>query len=223
MLNQREKTMKTNVTILGLAILALSAGKASAQLVVTAPVLEVQSGIQTGLQNTMKGLSSAANVLVKAGVKEQELTKVFSEKNMVLAKTWYDGLLQVSNAVRTYRRVQSVFEKQGKIISTYATAIETLRQSPFVKPEQLSLMTSTYTKMLTESANTLSDLQTIVSPAMLKMTDAERMRFIDKLDVKITDQLGLIQYYTKRNFVQMNMAEQKTQDAQALNALMGAR
>ena len=63
--------MKTKVTILGLAVLALSIGKASAQLVVTAPVLEVQSGVQTGLQNTMKGLSSAANVLVKAGVKEQ--------------------------------------------------------------------------------------------------------------------------------------------------------
>ncbi|GAB3720442.1 hypothetical protein GCM10027594_00380 [Hymenobacter agri] len=215
--------MKTKVTILGLAILCLSAGKASAQLVVTAPVLEVQSGVQTGLQNTMKGLSKAANVLVKAGVKEQELTKVFSEKNLQLAKTWYDGLLQVSSAVRNYRRVQSVFEKQGKIIQTYSTAIETLRQSRYVQPEQLSLMTATYTKMLTESANTLSDLQTIVSPAMLKMTDAERMRFIDKLDTKISDQLGLIQYYTERNFVQMHMAEQKAQDTQALNAFMGAR
>jgi hypothetical protein len=215
--------MKTKVTILGLAVLCLSAGKASAQLVVTAPVLEVQSGVQTGLQNTMKGLSKAANVLVKAGVKEQELTKVFSEKNLQLAKTWYDGLLQVSSAVRNYRRVQSVFEKQGKIIQTYSTAIETLRQSRYVQPEQLSLMTATYTKMLTESANTLSDLQTIVSPAMLKMTDAERMRFIDKLDTKISDQLGLIQYYTERNFVQMHMAEQKAQDTQALNAFMGAR
>lgn len=215
--------MKKKVTILGLAILALSVGKASAQLVVTAPVLEVQSGVQTGLQNTMKGLSKAANVLVKAGVKEQELTKVFSEKNMMLAKNWYDGLMQVSSAVRSYRRVQSVFEKQGKIISTYATAIETLRQSPFVKPEQLGQMTTVYTKMLTESANTLSDLQTVVSPAMLKMTDAERMRFIDKLDVKISHQLGLINYYTERNFVQMHMAEQKAQDAQALNAFMTAR
>lgn len=215
--------MKMKATILGLAVLALSIGKASAQLVVTAPVLEVQSGVQTGLQNTMKGLSKAANVLVKAGVKEQELTKVFSEKNMMLAKTWYDGLMQVSNTVRTYRRVQSVFEKQGRIIQTYSTAIETLRQSPYIKPEQLSTMTSVYTKMLTESANTLSDLQTIVSPAMLKMTDAERMRFIDKLDVKISDQLGLINYYTERNMVQMHMAEQKAQDTQALNALMGVR
>ena len=215
--------MKTKPTILGLAMLALSASNAAAQLVVTAPVLEVQSGVQTGLQNTMKGLSKAANVLVKAGVKEQELTKVFSEKNLQLAKTWYDGLLQVSSAVRSYRRVQSVFEKQGRIIQTYSTTIETLRKSPYVQPEQLSLITSVYTKMLTESANTLQDLQTIVSPAMLKMTDAERMRFIDKLDVKISDQLGLIIYYTQRNYVQMHLAEQKAQDAQALNALMGAR
>ena len=215
--------MKTKITILGLALLGLGAGRVSAQAIVSAPVLEVQSGIQTGLQNTMKGLSSAANVLVKAGVKEQELTKVFSEKNMQMAKTWYDGLLQVSSAVRTYRRVQSVFEKQGKIIATYSSAIETLRQSRFIKPEQLSQMTAVYTKMLTESSNTLSDLQTIVSPAMLKMTDAERMRFIDKLDTKISDQLGLINYYTQRNFVQMNMAEQRAQDAQALNAFMGVR
>jgi hypothetical protein len=215
--------MKTRITLLGLAMLGLGITKASAQLVVTAPVLEVQSGVQTGLQNTMKGLSSAANVLVKAGVKEQELTKVFSEKNLQLAKTWYDGLLQVSSAVRSYRRVQSVFEKQGRIIQNYSTAIETLRQSPYVAPEQLSAMTTIYTKMLTESANTLSDLQTIVSPAMLKMTDADRMRFIDKLDAKITDQLGLINYFTQRNLVQMHLAEQKAQDAQALNALMGAR
>ena len=215
--------MKTRIPLLSLALLGFSTLNASAQLVVTAPALEVTSGIQTGLQNTMKGLSSAANVLVKAGVKEQELTKVFSEKNLQLAKTWYDGLLQVSSAVRTYRRVQSVFEKQGRIIQTYSTAIETLRQSPYIRPQQLADMTAIYTKMLTESATTLSDLQTIVSPAMLKMTDTERMRFIDKLDVKITDQLGLINYFTQRNLVQMHLAEQKAQDAQALNALMGAR
>ncbi|GAB3298534.1 hypothetical protein [Hymenobacter tenuis] len=215
--------MKAKITLLSLAILALSAAPAFAQLVVSAPVLEMQSGVQTSLQNTMKGLSKAANELVKAGVKEQELTRIYSEKNLQLSQTWYQGLLQVSSAVRTYRRVQSVFEKQGRIIQTYSTAIETLRQSPYVRPEQLSRMTVVYTNLLAESATTLQDLQTIVSPALLKMTDAERMRFIDKLDARISDQLGLINYYTQRNFVQMHLAEQKAQDAQALNALMGAR
>lgn len=98
-------------TILTLGLLALGISRASAQLVVTAPVLKVQSGVQTGFQNTMKVLSNAANKLVSQWVGEQELTKVFSEKNMLMAKNWYDGLLAVSGAVRNYRKVRLIFSK----------------------------------------------------------------------------------------------------------------
>jgi hypothetical protein len=215
--------MKTKIIILSTALLGLSAAKAAAQLVVTAPVLEVQSGVQTGLQNTMKGLSSAANVLVKAGVKEQELTKVFSEKNLQLAKTWYDGLLQVSSAVRSYRRVRNIFQKQTQIISRYSSAIEVLRKSPYLTPIQLSSMTTVYGKMLLESSNTIADLQTIVSPAMLKMTDAERMKFIDQLDAKITDQSQLLNYFTNRNLMLVRTARENANDVQALKAFMAAK
>lgn len=108
------------ITLLLVAVLGLSASRASAQLVVTAPVLEVQSGVQTGLQGSMKALSAAANKLVSAGVGEQELTKVFSEKNMLMAKNWYDGLLAVSGAVRDYRKVRLIFAKQTAIITQYS-------------------------------------------------------------------------------------------------------
>lgn len=212
--------MNPKVGILSLALLGFSVTRASAQLVVTAPVLEVQSGVQTGLQSTMKVLSRAANKLVSAGVQEQELTKMFSEKNMLMAKNWYDGLMAVSSAVRTYRRVQNIFTKQTQIIQQYSSAIEILRQSPYITPQQLSDMTTIYGKMLLESSNTIGDLQTIVSPAMLKMTDAERMRFIDQLDKKITDQSGLVNYYTERNLLMMRTAKEQAQDLDALKSLM---
>lgn len=212
--------MNQKAGILSLALLGLGVTRASAQLVVTAPVLEVQSGVQTGLQSTMKVLSSAANKLVSAGVKEQELTKMFSEKNMLMAKTWYDGLLSVSAAVRDYRRVRNIFEKQTQIISQYSSAIEILRKSPYITPTQLSDMTTIYGKMLAESSTTISDLQTIVSPAMLKMTDAERMRFIDQLDKKITDQSGLLNYYTSRNLMMLRTAKENAQDLQSLRSFM---
>lgn len=212
--------MNPKVGILSLALLGFSVTRASAQLVVTAPVLEVQSGVQTGLQSTMKVLSRAANKLVSAGVQEQELTKMFSEKNMLMAKNWYDGLMAVSSAVRTYRRVQNIFTKQTQIIQQYSSAIEILRQSPYITPQQLSDMTTIYGKMLLESSNTIGDLQTIVSPAMLKMTDAERMRFIDQLDRKITDQSGLVNYYTERNLLMMRTAKEQAQDLDALKSLM---
>ncbi|WP_166647952.1 hypothetical protein [Hymenobacter sp. UV11] len=215
--------MNPKVGLLSLALLGLTVSRASAQLVVTAPVLEVQGGVQTGLQNTMKVLSSAANKLVASGVKEQELTKMFSEKNMLMAKTWYDGLLSVSSAVRDYRRVRNIFSKQTQIISRYSSAIEVLRQSPYISPTQLSSMTTVYGKMLLESSNTIADLQTIVSPAMLKMTDAERMKFIDQLDAKITDQSQLLNYFTDRNLMMVRTAKENANDLGALKSFMATK
>lgn len=208
------------ISLLSLGLLAFCSTRANAQLVVTAPVLEVQSGFQTVLQSTMKGLSSAANVLVDKGVQEQTLTQIFSEKNMTMAKTWYDGLESISSAVRNYRRVQNIFTKQTLIISQYANAIMILRQSPYITPQQLADMTTIYGKMMAESTNTISDLQTIVSPAMLKMTDAERMKFIDQLDAKITEQAGLVNYYTERNLMLARTAKQNAQDVLALKAFI---
>lgn len=204
---------------------ALSAGvslRATAQIV-SAPLLEAQSTVQTGLQNTMKVLSNATNGLVSNGVHEQELTKAFSEQNMTMAKTWYDGLLSVSSAVRDYRRVKSIFEKQGQIISTYSTTITTLRKSPYLPATQLTAMNSVYSKLLLESANTVSDLQTVVSPAIFKMSDAERLRFIDQLDTKITNQLSMVMYFTNRNLATEAAAKQQVQDRNSLLSILGGK
>jgi hypothetical protein len=208
------------IGLLSLGLLGLCTSRANAQLVVTAPVLEVQSSFQTVLQSTMKGLSSAANVLVDKGVQEQTLTQIFSEKNMLMAKNWYDGLESISSAVRNYRRVQNIFTKQSGIIMQYSNAIMVLRSSPYIKPQDLADMTTIYGKMMAESSNTISDLQTIVSPAMLKMTDAERMKFIDELDAKITDQAALVNYFTERNLMIARTAKQSAQDVSALKAFV---
>lgn len=212
--------MKTSL-LLTFGLVGFSALRASAQLVVDAPVLETQGMVQTGLQNTMKVLSNQANQFVSQGVTEQELTKAFSEKNMLMAKNWYDGLISVSSAVRDYRRVRLIFQKQVGIITQYSQAIEVLRKSAFVRPNQLVAMTTTYAKLLLDSSNTISDLSTVVSPALFKMTDAERMRFIDQLDTKISEQASLVDYFTQRNFMMMHQQQQQSVDQQSLNALIG--
>jgi RecA/RadA recombinase len=206
---------------LSVTLLSLYASQASAQAVVSAPVLETQAGIQNGLQKAMKLLSSAANKLVNQGVGEQEMTKMFSEQNMKMAKDWYDGLQQVSGAVRDYRRVASIFDTQTRIITTYSAGIEVMRKSPYVTPKQLSTAMTIYGKMLAESSSTMSDLSRVVSPAIYKMTDAERLRFIDQLDAKITKQYALVDYYTRRNMEQINIAKQKEVDEKSVLALMG--
>ena len=107
---------KTRFTLCLAALCLFAKPSAHAQAVVSAPVLEGTNFIQTGLQATLKALNTKANALANDGVVEQVLTKGFTEKNMLLAKDWYDGLLAISNTIKTYRRVQHIFERQTAII-----------------------------------------------------------------------------------------------------------
>lgn len=212
---------KTQILLCVAALCLLGTPAAQAQAVISAPILEGTNFIQTGLQATLKALSTRANTLVKSGVVEQVLTKGFTEKNMLLAKNWYDGLLQVSQTVRTYRRVQHIFERQTAIITIYSNYIGRFKADPNLTPAQVAGMVRGYTTLIQESAGYLDELTAIVSPAKSKMTDAERLELIDALDDKVTHQYELVSYFTRRNMAISMQQGQAQRDRQTLKQLYG--
>ena len=212
---------KTHIFLCVAALCLLGKPAAQAQAVVSAPVLEGTNFIQTGLQATLKALNTTANKLVNNGVVEQVLTKGFTEKNMLLAKNWYDGLMQVSNTIKTYRRVQHIFERQTAIITIYSTYIGKFKRDPNLTPAQVQGMVRGYTVLIQESASYLDDLTAIVSPLKSKMTDAERMELIDALDDKVTHQYDLVSYFTRRNMA-ISLQQSKVQrEMQLIKQLYG--
>lgn len=212
---------KTQIFLCVAALCLLGNPAAQAQAVVSAPVLEGTNFIQTGLQATLKALNTTANKLVNNGVVEQVLTKGFTEKNMLLAKNWYDGLMQVSNTIKTYRRVQHIFERQTAIITIYSNYIGKFKKDPNLTPAQVQGMVRGYTVLIQESASYLDDLTAIVSPLKSKMTDAERMELIDALDDKVTHQYDLVSYFTRRNMA-ISLQQGKAQrDMQMIKQLYG--
>ncbi|WP_324680143.1 hypothetical protein [Hymenobacter sp. GOD-10R] len=212
---------KTRFLLCVAALCLFGKPSAHAQAVVSAPILEGTNFIQTGLQATLKALSTKANTLVNAGVVEQVLTKGFTEKNMLLAKNWYDGLMQVSNTIKTYRRVRHIFERQTAIITIYSNYITQFKRDPNLRPEQIAGMVRGYTVLIQESASYLDDLTAIVSPMKTKMTDAERMELIDALDDKVTHQYDLVSYFTRRNMALSTEQGQAARDMAALKQLYG--
>ena len=194
-----------------------------AQAVVSAPILEGTNFIQTGLQATLKALNTKANALANDGVVEQVLTKGFTEKNMLLAKEWYDGLLAISNTIKTYRRVQHIFERQTAIITIYSNYIGKFKTDPNLTPAQVQGMVRGYTVLIQESATYLDDLTAIVSPMKSKMTDAERMELIDALDDKVTHQYDLVSYFTRRNMALSMQQNQAAKDRETLKQLYGLK
>jgi hypothetical protein len=214
---------KTRFTLCLAALCLLAKPSAHAQAVVSAPILEGTNFIQTGLQATLKALNSKANDLANDGVVEQVLTKGFTEKNMLLAKDWYDGLLAISNTIKTYRRVQHIFERQTAIITIYSNYIGRFKTDPNLNPNQVAGMVRGYTLLIQESASYLDDLSAIVSPAKSKMTDAERMELIDVLDDKVTHQYDLVNYFTRRNMAMSLQQGAAARDAATLKKLYGLK
>lgn len=212
---------KTQLTLCLAALCLFGAPAAHAQAVVSAPVLEGTNFIQTGLQATLKALNTKANDLANDGVVEQVLTKGFTEKNMLLARDWYDGLLAISNTIKTYRRVQHIFERQTAIITIYSNYIGKFKADPNLSPAQVAGVIRGYTLLIQESGTYLDDLSAIVSPAKSKMTDAERMELIDVLDDKVTHQYDLVNYFTRRNMAISTQQGQASKDAATLKKLYG--
>ncbi|UOQ69573.1 hypothetical protein [Hymenobacter volaticus] len=212
---------KTQIFLCVAALCLLGKPAAQAQAVVSAPVLEGTNFIQTGLQATLKALNTTANKLVNNGVVEQVLTKGFTEKNMLLAKNWYDGLMQVSNTIKTYRRVQHIFERQTAIITIYSNYIGKFKRDPNLTPVQVQGMVRGYTVLIQESASYLDDLTAIVSPLKSKMTDAERMELIDALDDKVTHQYDLVSYFTRRNMALSAQQSKAKREMQLIKELYG--
>jgi hypothetical protein len=212
---------KTRFSLCLAALCLLGKPSAHAQAVVSAPILEGTNFIQTGLQATLKALNSKANILANDGVVEQVLTKGFTEKNMLMAKDWYDGLLTISNTIKTYRRVQHIFERQTAIITIYSNYIGKFKADPYLDPAQVAGMVRGYTALIQESASYLDDLSAIVSPAKSKMTDAERMELIDVLDDKVTHQYDLVNYFTRRTMAISSQQGQDSKDAATLKKIYG--
>lgn len=214
---------KTRFTLCLAALCLFGRPAAQAQAVVSAPILEGTNFIQTGLQATLKALNTKANLLANDGVVEQVLTKGFTEKNMLLAKYWYDGLLAISNTIKTYRRVQHIFERQTAIITIYSNYIGQFKADPNLTPAQVAGIVRGYTVLIQESGAYLDDLSAIVSPAKSKMTDAERMELIDALDDKVTHQYDLVNYFTRRSMALSTQQGQAARDATTLKQLYGLK
>lgn len=214
---------KTQFTLCLAALCLLGKPSAHAQAVVSAPILEGTNFIQTGLQATLKALNTKANALANDGVVEQVLTKGFTEKNMLLAKDWYDGLLAISNTIKSYRRVQHIFERQTAIITIYSNYIGKFKTDPNLSAAQVAGMVRGYTLLIQESGTYLDDLSAIVSPAKSKMTDAERMELIDVLDDKVTHQYDLVNYFTRRNMAISAQQASAAQETATLKQLYGLK
>lgn len=192
-------------------LLALGAGRARAQWVVTDPSNLTQSIINSS--NEMVQTSSTAQTMIQ---NFRETQKIFNQ-----GKEYYDKLRAVNNLVRDARKVQRCILLVGEISKMYVDNYGRMLSDGNFSVRELSAIAAGYTRLLEEATYALSDLKGIVNPSDLSMTDRDRLDAVDKSHAELVRLRGLTDYYTRKNIgVALLRARQKG-EAERFTALYG--
>ena len=192
-------------------LLALGAGRARAQWVVTDPSNLTQSIINSS--NEMVQTSSTAQTMIQNFRATQ---KIFNQ-----GKEYYDKLRAVNNLVRDARKVQRCILLVGEISKIYVDNYGRMLSDGNFSVRELSAIAAGYTRLLEEATYALSDLKGIINPSDLSMTDRDRLDAVDKSHAELVRLRGLTDYYTRKNIgVALLRARQKG-DAERFTALYG--
>jgi hypothetical protein len=104
-----------------------------------------------------------------------------SKGSFSLHKTFLDGLLTVSPAVKQYRRVADIIDLQVRLVSSYSSAWARFKKDPRLRPDEILLLGRLYSGLFDESINILNSLTTLLTDGQLRADDGQRIRRIDGL------------------------------------------
>lgn len=104
-----------------------------------------------------------------------------SKGNFNLHKTFLDGLLQISPAVRKYKKIADIIDFQLKIVKEYKAAFNEFKGSKHFTVDEVDYLGKVYGNLFKESLKTLEELAMVITAGELRMTDDERLKAIDKI------------------------------------------
>lgn len=136
--------------------------------------------------------------------------KNLSEGNFKLHQHFLDGLLQVSPAVRNYRRVKDILHYQWRIVREYKAAWRRFREDGQFTPAELEQMARVYRRLTEAGRQSLDELALIVTAGKLRMSDDERIGAIDRIYQSVVDQYSFLQEFNNEALL-LRLQRQKEQ------------
>lgn len=135
--------------------------------------------------------------------------KDISEGNFNLHQVFLDGLLQVSPAVRNYKKVADIISLQLKIVSEYKSAFRHFKDGGKFTQGEIEYMGKVYSNLFDQSVKNLETLTMIITSGMLRMSDDERLKQIDVLYEDVVDKLGFLRHFNNQSSI---LALQRAKD-----------
>jgi hypothetical protein len=127
--------------------------------------------------------------------------KNISEGNFHLHKIFLDALLEVSPAVRNYRKVAGIINHQLLLVKEYKTAFHRFKKDENFSPEEVEYIGRVYSNLFTQSLKNLDALTLVLTADRLRMSDDERLIAIDVIFRDQQDKLLYLRHFNNQTTI----------------------
>ncbi|KIQ20206.1 hypothetical protein RT99_14130 [Flavobacterium sp. MEB061] len=115
--------------------------------------------------------------------------KDMTEGNFSLHKTFLDALMQVSPAVKNYKRVAEIVEYQISIVKESRNGMNRFIKSGNFSGQEINYFEKVYGNLLNQSLRNLDELTMVITADKLRMSDDERLKAVDDIYEQMQDKL----------------------------------
>lgn len=143
--------------------------------------------------------------------------------NFDLHKNYLDQLLQVAPQIRSYPIVQTILDKQSKTLTESVSAYTAYVKSGLFKGIELFGIKSQFDQYKSTVSKKLDQLNLVLSPGALRMSDQERLLAIDRIDRDVGEALNSVRTLVKEQNAVAAVRGQQKKDNNAMRAWYGLK
>ncbi len=167
---------------------------------------QILSDMKKGYQIVVTGYSTIKNL---------------SQGNFNLHKTFLDALMEVSPAVRKYKKVADIINDQILIIKEYKNAFSRFKKDNNFNPDEIDYLGKVYTNLFKQSLNNLDELTIIITANKLRMSDDERLAAIDRIYNDMQDKLMFLRHFNNNTTILAVQRAREKNDAVTMKTIYG--
>lgn len=145
--------------------------------------------------------------------------KDLSQGNFSLHKTFIDGLMQVSPAVRKYKRIGEIVNYQMLLVKEYKGAFKRFKSSSLFNDKEIRYIEKVYANLFKQSLRNLDELTTVFTANKLRMSDDERLETIDRIYLDMQDKLLFLRNFNGNNSLLLVQRSKEHNDVNSLREL----
>lgn len=145
----------------------------------------------------LKNMKDAYKIIFKGYTAVKDL----SQGNFTLHKTFLDGLMEVSPAVKKYKRITDIFNYQARILKEYKAAWQQFRDDRQFTSTEIDYLGKVYTNLFNETLKSLEELAIVITSSKLRMTDDERLQAIDRIYASVVDQFSFLNEFNNNTAI----------------------